>query len=123
MRPKSFPELRSTLKAFSHLGPNWDSYGSDPLDPHVIELAGRALDQAEKLGFVPAAICPTAQSGITIHFQKGEIEADFDVRPDCRMETWVYKPGKIEDAPARNVPASDSDIAAALQALRKFLES
>jgi hypothetical protein len=69
--------LRTRIESFADLGPNWDSYGADPLDPTVID---RAVRVAALLSHLQAA--PGADGSVSFEGHNRDDDIVIAIEPD-----------------------------------------
>jgi hypothetical protein len=70
------------LYSLSALGPDWDSYGSQPISRSAIAAAERLLTSLEVFGDPAPSIVPVSGGGIQIEWHTTHRDLEFEILPN-----------------------------------------
>ena len=79
-------EASAKLQQLKSLPPNWDSYGSCPIQPEVIEMASSLLTGLAKLDMPEPHIVPVPGGGIQFEWENSERGLEIEILPDKSIE-------------------------------------
>ena len=85
------------ILSFRSLLPNWDSYGSEPVNERAINVA---LDLIDYVGFgnVPAPrVIPVSGGGIQLEWVKGNRELEVEIHPHGSIDYLTVHDGEPTD--------------------------
>ena len=86
-RPGRIIDMEETLRRFSELRENWDSYGGRAISPDAIAEARRILKAAINLNLPEPWVAPGGDAGIGIQWDTNRAELYIDVVP---LEETTY---------------------------------
>ncbi len=87
------------LFSFERLGPNWDTYGAEPVSHEALDLSRRLVRAIEARlmrgapGTVrPFFVAPTSDGGIQFEWKTTDIAAELEISPDRALALLIDQP-------------------------------
>lgn len=97
MRPWQVASLRK-LAEFDALAPNWDSYGSDPVNEDALRIA-RALAGSTFVAAPTPRIVPVSGGGIHFTWERGVRAITLEIQPDQAIEILAISGDDMKESP------------------------
>jgi hypothetical protein len=77
------------LEELSKLPENWNSYGSQPIQPDAIEVTAKLLSDLVKLKMPEPQIFPVSGGGIQLEWENSKCELEIEILPNKSVEYLI----------------------------------
>ena len=110
------------LDALRAVCANWDSYGADRPQPHIVDAAERLLNELGRLHNLPRpAISPTRTGGVLLEWKAGARELEIELL-SADASSFLYADGETGDEIEGQLRADNLDEPTFVDSVRRLCE-